>query len=113
MPIIFGTTITAVTYNAPLNITVDGRAFGINQYPISDVETSLSGAGVWTAVAAINSWSDTQVLATLGAPLVPGDYDVRITSSDGEQNTLGNAISIAGNMVGPESRQWIGIGISC
>ena len=93
MPIIFGTTILSVTYTPPLTLTITGQAFAENYYAgVSLVEWSYSGLGVWTAVAAYPTWSDTLIVATLAAPLASGVFDVRVTSSDGEQATLSNAI---------------------
>lgn len=116
MPIIFGTLITAVTYNSPVGLVVDGEAFADTEYPgVSKVEISLTGAGVWSAAPVIVSWSDTQVQATLGSTPSPGTYDVRITSSDGEQNIFSNAFTVI--PITPSSfsptpqRIWIGCGI--
>ena len=97
MPAIFGTTITSVDFSLDTGVLlIAGEAFGINQYPVSAVEYRRNG-GAWTAVTSIESWSDTAVTATIAGVLLDGDYDVRLTSSDGEvSNTVDGAWAVSG-----------------
>jgi len=94
MPIIFGTRILTATYNEDtLQIALTGQAFGINEYAgTSNIEVSLTGAGVWIAVASIDTWGDEAATGTLAAALGTAVYDVRVTSSDGEEYVLTGAI---------------------
>lgn len=97
MPSIFGTTITAVSYDPNLKqITIDGQAFAINQYVgVSDIQVSLTGLGIWSSVNTIDFWSDTQVIGSFTTALGSGSYDVRLISSDNEiSNVLSNAFTI-------------------
>jgi len=85
MPIVFGTEILSATYDASTDkLTVTGKAFGLNEYPVSDIEVSLTGAGAWSSVDTIDSWSDDEVIGSFSSALSGGTYDVRVTSSDGE-----------------------------
>lgn len=112
MPVIFGTNVTAATYVGN-TLTVDGEAFAANQYVgVSAIETAPAGTGVWTA-ATITSWADTQVIGTI--TLTAGTYDVRVTSSDGEQDTLAGAfvVSGGGSVIGNlQSKMKVAISIS-
>ena len=101
MPIIFGTEITDISYDEETGVlTVTGEAFGINEYAgISNIETSPTGAGSWTAVDSIDSWSDTEAVGTYSTPLASGIYDVRITSSDGETYVSTGGIFISSDEV--------------
>ena len=112
MPVVFGTLITAVTYNEPLGLVIDGQAFADTQYPgVSNIEIALTGSGLWSSVPVIVSWSDIQIQATLGGIPAAGDYDVRVTSSDGEVSPISiAAFNVVGNAT-KENRIWIGIGI--
>jgi hypothetical protein len=96
MPAQFGTLILTVSYDqATYTISCTGEAFGINQYAgVSNIEVSASGSGTWTSVAAITIWGDEAVAGTLASDLSSGNYDVRVTSSDAEQDTYENAIII-------------------
>ena len=93
MPILFGTSITSVSYNTlTYQITVNGHAFAQNKYVgLSDIQASIAGANIWVSVASIDVWGDTQVLGTFASPL-SGAYDIRVSSSDGEVATLSNAL---------------------
>lgn len=82
MPVISDLSISSVTYVGQ-TLTCTGVAFGINQYAVSNIETSPTGAGIWTAVSSIDSWGDSQAVGT--TVLGNGIFDVRITNSDNEQ----------------------------
>lgn len=98
MPLIFGTTVSSASYLSN-QITANGEAFADTVYAgISNIEVSLTGLSAWTAVDTIDSWSDTQVIGSFLSSLLPGTYDVRVTSSDGEvSNTLVGGFVISGN----------------
>ena len=111
MPIIFGTNLISVSVISG-NLHCAGEAFGENLYPISNIEYRIHGVIPWTAVASIPFWSDTAAIGTPVAALPAGNYDVRITSSDGEQSTLLNAFTVAGAAVLPlDIKCWVGIGV--
>jgi hypothetical protein len=96
MPVIFGTLITAASYNSSTKqVTVDGQAFADTQYVgVSNIEVSPTGLNTWTSVNAIDLWGDTQAKGTLLVALGSGVYDTRITSSDGEQYTIVGGFTI-------------------
>lgn len=89
MPLIFGTNILTVSYDDNTEVvSLTGEAFAENRYaPVGKIEVSITGSGIWVAASAYGAWSDTAVSGTfLG--LAAGTYDVRITSGDGEQDSL-------------------------
>jgi hypothetical protein len=97
MPFLFGTKIVSVLFNNSTGIiTVTGEAFGESIDPICNIEYSVRGTGIWNSVASINLWTDTMAIGAIGSiPLEFGNYDVRITSSDGEVSpVMENAIKI-------------------
>lgn len=98
MPVIFGTSISAATYDEALKrVTVTGEAFADTQYAgVSNIEVSLTGANSWSSVNSIVSWGDTQAVGSFNSSLAAGTYDVRITSSDGEQATIVGAFVASG-----------------
>lgn len=103
MPALFGTTIDSVTYEKSTRaVTCAGHAFGINEYSgTSNIEIRKnSDTGSWTSVSSISSWGDETVVGILATDPAVGNWDIRVTSSDGEQDTYENAIiKKAGNNI--------------
>ena len=101
MPSQLGTKILSVTYNkATLTIALTGEAFAENEYPgISAIDVSVVGSGIWMA-AAVSVWSDTAAQGIFANKLIPGkSYYIRITSSDGEQDTITQKLAKAINII--------------
>jgi hypothetical protein len=77
--------ITTVTYTkATTSITLGGSAFLTNRGD-GKIETSPTGAGMWTEVDSYTSWADDGAVGVY--ELAVGTYDVRLTTSDGETAT--------------------------
>jgi len=68
-------------------LTVNGVAFGENQYPVSNVQYKKSDSAIWISVTSITAWADSQIGATITLPLPGGRYDVRVVNSDNETST--------------------------
>jgi hypothetical protein len=103
MPVIFGTKILTASYDKDtLEISITAQALGENEYAgVSKLEISEHGLNDWSSnPITLSSWADEAAAGTLDHELADGKtYDIRATSSDGEQDTASEIIDLSSSVM--------------